>query len=229
MGEAVRSFFIEDDDAADDGVGALVPWEGSFPPRNELVIGGAARIIISRPQEERDSLKRLNRRLSEELNKSTGKLNQATKKHAARRVAGIIIGFAFGLLCLRRPSGGACGGLLATLEEPGTGSISQAGVPAFAYNAANAGRGGIAAQRAAQALESSYGPRAAASASISAIQSGMAQQTNPAQLAQRPRQPPQQQQQQPTPRPKQLGASPSPTPPRPQQHCRPSSMLFFFI
>ncbi|KAK0734358.1 transcription factor IIA, alpha/beta subunit [Lasiosphaeria miniovina] len=75
-------------------------------------------------------------------------------------------------------------------QEPGTG-MSQTGVPA--YNAANAGRGGIAAQRAAQALESNYGPRAAAS--ISAIQSGMAQQMNPAQLAQRPGQPPQQQQQ----------------------------------
>ncbi|KAK3364855.1 hypothetical protein B0T24DRAFT_683495 [Lasiosphaeria ovina] len=48
----------------------------------------------------------------------------------------------------------------------------------------------------AQALESNCGPRAAASASISAIQSGMAQQMNPAQLAQRPGQPPQQQQQQ---------------------------------
>ncbi|KAK3364803.1 hypothetical protein B0T24DRAFT_712074 [Lasiosphaeria ovina] len=40
-------------------------------------------------------------------------------------------------------------------REPGTGT-SQAGVPA--YDATNAGRGGIAAQRTAQALESNYGP-----------------------------------------------------------------------
>ncbi|KAK1754990.1 transcription factor IIA, alpha/beta subunit [Echria macrotheca] len=46
--------------------------------------------------------------------------------------------------------------------------------PALAYNNANAARGGMAAQRAAQALESQYGPRAAAS--INAIQSGLVSQ-----------------------------------------------------
>lgn len=65
--------------------------------------------------------------------------------------------------------------------------------PAMTYNNAGVARGGMAAQRAAQALENRYGPRAAAS--IDAIQSGQAQ-AQAQQQGQRPGQPQQPQQMQ---------------------------------
>lgn len=69
----------------------------------------------------------------------------------------------------------------------------SAGGPGLAYANSNAARGQMAAQRAAQALESQYGMRAAAS--ISAIQSGLASQMNPNQQPQQPQRPGQPQQQ----------------------------------
>jgi transcription initiation factor TFIIA large subunit len=66
-------------------------------------------------------------------------------------------------------------------QEPGLNNPNAN----LAYANPNTPRGGMAAQRAAQALESQYGMRAAKS--INAIQSGLASQMNPAQ--QQPQQP----------------------------------------
>ncbi|KAK3393787.1 transcription factor IIA, alpha/beta subunit [Podospora didyma] len=74
-------------------------------------------------------------------------------------------------------------------QEPGVGMQGQAGIPP-PYNPGNGARQ-IAAQRAAQALESNYGPRAAAS--ISAIQNNIQQAPR---QGQQPLQQQQQQQQQ---------------------------------
>ncbi|KAK3361767.1 hypothetical protein B0T24DRAFT_95426 [Lasiosphaeria ovina] len=50
------------------------------PSSPGVLLGRGLRDEVSQLQEERDSPKRLNRRLSEELNKSTGKLKHATEK-----------------------------------------------------------------------------------------------------------------------------------------------------
>lgn len=79
-------------------------------------------------------------------------------------------------------------------QEP---TMTGMSAPAMTYNNAGVARGGMAAQRAAQALENRYGPRAAAS--IDAIQSGQAQaqaQAQAQQQGQRPGQPQQPQQMQ---------------------------------
>jgi transcription initiation factor TFIIA large subunit len=77
-------------------------------------------------------------------------------------------------------------------QEPTMAGMSA---PTMAYNNAGAARGGMAAQRAAQALENRYGQRAAAS--IDAIQSGQAQaQALQQGQGQRPGQPQQPQQMQ---------------------------------
>jgi len=68
-------------------------------------------------------------------------------------------------------------------QEPTMAGMSA---PSMGYNNAGAARGGMAAQRAAQALENRYGQRAAAS--IDAIQSGQAQ-AQAQQQGQRPGQP----------------------------------------
>jgi len=76
-------------------------------------------------------------------------------------------------------------------QEPGVGGAQPPLHPSYAV--ANAARGGVAAERAAQALESQFGQRAAAS--INAIQSGM-NQTTPAHQGQQVPQPGQPLQQQ---------------------------------